>query len=163
MDQTTGFEHPPQAIPYSRSWYITEIVLYCFPIGFGIVVLGLSIALILKVPITIPILLWTMPQIGVSISWSIVELVTICVRRRSSHRGIHPGAHVAIHLLLWLGLCVSVVLNVWILASWLIYSGYYDDNSYYDDYDYYGDDYYGIIAGYIAAVKGLVAFLGLLM
>lgn len=124
---------------------------------FDIIVLGLSISLALKVDLALALLVWTLPQVAVSLIWSIAELITICVRRY--HRGIHAGTHVALHLLLWLGFGVSVVLNAFVLASLVIYSNNRDDDMYLGVYDYYLE----VGSGYIAEVQALVAFIALLM
>lgn len=158
MDQTTQFQQPSTPVSYSRSWHITDIVFHSLVIVFDIVVLGISIALALNVTLGVYLLLWTIPQVGVSLLWSIAELITKCARR--DHQGIHPGAHVALHLLLWLGFCASAVLNGFLLASLIIYADHADDNYYYGYYDY---DYYGLGSDYLTLVQALVAFVALLM
>ncbi len=147
-------------IPYSRAWHISKIILQSFIIIFCIVVISLSISLALNFPVAVLIALWTVPQVVVSLCWSIAELITICARK--SHRGIHPGAHVALHLLLWLGFCISLGLTVWIFASVLVYySSFLDYDDYYG-YSSYGDDY-DITPGYFTLIEALVAFVALLM
>ena len=131
------------------------MVLHSLTVVLCIVVLGIVISISLNYPSSAVTLIWTVPQVGVSLCWAVAEMITVCARR--GHRGIHPGAHVALHLLLWLGLCVAVALNVILLASWLLY---YDDYYYSYDYGYYYDD---IDSEYLSLIKALVAFLALLM
>ncbi|KAH8649938.1 hypothetical protein BX600DRAFT_554390 [Xylariales sp. PMI_506] len=139
------------AIPYSRAWHITKIVLYVFSLIFSVVVLGVSIGLVVDPAIESIQIIWIAPQACVAICWGVAELITICAR--SGHRGIHPGAHVALHLLLWIGYSASIGLTAYFLA-FALECDYYC--SYYDYYDYYSSNYLG-------SLQALVAFSALLV
>ncbi|KAI1075603.1 hypothetical protein F5B20DRAFT_559594 [Whalleya microplaca] len=164
MDSTQSqlYQQPAPIIPFSKSWHITKIVLTFLSIIFCIIVLGISIALAVNPHILSYIAIWTAPQAGVALIWSIAELITICVRR--SHQGIHPSAHVALHLLLGLGFSTGLGLTAYILAFGLAFSS--DDTKYHSYFDYYYDDkyYYEYYSKmYLKSMEALVAFLGLLI
>ncbi|KAI5921486.1 hypothetical protein F4810DRAFT_678282 [Camillea tinctor] len=147
------YQQPAADVAFSKSWHIAKIVLISLSMVLCIIVIGISIALAVDPDILIFALIWTVPQAGISLIWSIAELITICARR--GHKGIHPGAHVALHLLLWLGFIVGVGLTGYLLAFTTLYD-YYD---YYSDYSYYG--YYS--DKYIELMRALTAFLVLLV
>ncbi|KAI0594525.1 hypothetical protein F4775DRAFT_428331 [Biscogniauxia sp. FL1348] len=147
------YQQPAAGVPFSKSWHITKIVFISLSMVLCIITIGISIALAVDPDILSFALIWTVPQAGISLIWSIAELITICAR--TGHKGIHPGAHVALHLLLWLGFLVGVGLTGYLLAFTTLYD-YYD--YYYDDsyYSYYSDKY-------IELMRALIAFLVLLV
>ena len=143
----------PAPMVSSRGWQIAKVVLHSLVAVLDVAVVGMLISVAVHYPSEAAALVWTMPQVGVSLCWAAAELITVCARR--GRRGIHPGAHVALHLLLWLGLCVAVALNAILFAAWSLYGDYYD----YYDYYYYDD----VDSGYLVVMKALIAFLVLLM
>ena len=159
QQQQQQFQPMPGPAPTvsSRGWQIAKVVLHSLTAVLSIAVIGMLISIAVHYPSEAVALVWTMPQVGVSLCWAAAELITVCARRRHSHRGIHPGAHVALHLLLWLGLCVAVALNAILFAAWMLYDDYYG----YYDYYYYDDD--DLDSGYFVVLKALIAFLALLM
>ncbi|KAI1504510.1 hypothetical protein F5X99DRAFT_371224 [Biscogniauxia marginata] len=164
MDPSLHQPYPPQyqqsahEIPVSKSWHITKIVFISLSMIFCIIVIGVSIALAVDPDVLSFAIIWTIPQAGVSLIWSIAELITIC--SRAGRRGIHPGAHVALHLLLWMGFIVGVALTGFLLATALLYRSDWSD---YYDY-YYDDDYYDYYSNkYIGLLQALTAFLVLLV
>ena len=153
----TGRPQPP--LVSSRGWHIAKLVLHSLTVVFDIVVLGIVIAVSLNYSASSAVvLIWTVPQVGVSLCWAVAEMITVCVRR--GQRGIHPGAHVALHLLLWIGLSVGLALNVILFVAWLLYYDY--DYDYYSHFDYYYD-YLDMDSKYLPLMRALVAFIALLM
>ncbi|KAI0009708.1 hypothetical protein F4779DRAFT_358535 [Xylariaceae sp. FL0662B] len=157
------YQQPAPILPFSNSWYITKLVFESLSLVLCALVVGISVALAIDPRISSYIVVWTAPQAGVGLVWTIAELATIWYRR--CHRGIYPGAHVAVHLMLWLGFSVGLGLTAYILAFGLAFSSA-DFDEYYDYYNYYYKDgyYYNYYSRtYVTSMEALVAFLGLLI
>ena len=153
----TGRPQPP--LVSSRGWHIAKLVLHSLTVVFCIIVLGIVIAVSLNYSeSSVVALIWTVPQVSVSLCSAVAEMITVCARR--GHRGIHPGAHVALHLLLWIGLSVGLALNVILFVAWLLYYDYNYD--YYSHFDNFYDDI-DMDSEYLPLMRALVAFIALLM
>ncbi|KAI1774866.1 hypothetical protein F4818DRAFT_441691 [Hypoxylon cercidicola] len=158
--------HPARTFPSNRTWLVTKLALTSLSIASCIIVLGISIELAVDPAVQSYIAVWTAPQAGAALLWSVADLVTSCAQRpKSSHRSIHPGAHVAVQLLLWLGFGAGLGLTTHILTFALDFTAE-DDPVAYPEYHayYYGDnDYEYYSNSYVHSMEALVAFLALLI
>ncbi|KAI0380574.1 hypothetical protein F5Y04DRAFT_256994 [Hypomontagnella monticulosa] len=146
-----------------RAWPVTKIALITLSIIFCGIVLGISIALAADPAIQSYIVVWTAPQAGAALLWTVADLITTI-----GSRGIHPGAHVAIHLLLWMGFGVGLGLTAYILSFVLVFTSFDERDTYSEYYEnYYGQGgergrvYYS--ESYVRSMESLVAFLALLI
>lgn len=165
MDPNEQRLHPVRTSPPSRTWLTTKLALTSLSIFCCIVVLGISIGLAVDPDVQSYVVVWTAPQAGAALLWSIAESATLCALRapKPTHRGIHPGAHVAVQLLLWLSFGAGLGLTARLLKFAVAFTAsddpdvYPEYNAYYygeneDNYEYYSDSY-------IHSMEALVAFL----
>lgn len=163
MDPNQFQSQPGPGIGRQRAWPVPKIALIALSVAFCAIVLGISIALAVDPTIQSYIAVWTAPQAGAALIWTIADLITTI-----GSRGIHPGAHVSIHLLLWMGFAVGLGLTADILSFAVVFAGFDDRDTYAEYYEYYygqgvehGHVYYS--ESYIRMMEALVAFLALLM
>ncbi|OHE91434.1 hypothetical protein CORC01_13253 [Colletotrichum orchidophilum] len=118
---------PQREIPFNRTWHLVKIVLRGFNIAFGVIIIGISVALVMYSFSSSFYLIFSGFPAAAAICWDTTELITICAR--GGRRGIHPGAHVGLHLLFWLVFMVSTgweAANVYFRddpRSWVYSSG----------------------------------------
>lgn len=170
MDPNQQWSYPVRATPSNRTWLVIKPVLTSLSIVSCIIVLGISIALAVDPTVQSYIAVWTAPQAGVALLWSVTDLVTSCAQRsKSNNRTIHPGAHVAVQLLLWLGFGTGLGLTAHILKFALTFSALDDPEAYPEYYAYYygrndnGDDFEYYSNSYVRSMEALVAFLAILI
>ncbi|KAI0160856.1 hypothetical protein GGR52DRAFT_149740 [Hypoxylon sp. FL1284] len=164
---------PVRASPPSTSGHtrpLVKLVLTLLSVTSCIIVLAISIALATDSSIQSYIVVWTAPQAGAALWWSVTGLVSARTQPSKPDRtdaDIHPGAHVAVHLLLSLGFGAGLGLTARILKFALAFTTLDDPEAYPEYYAYYysndddGYEYYSNF--YIRSMETLVAFLSLLI
>lgn len=91
----------------TRSWRVAKVVLHITSIVFCAIVIGLSAATTWEEGDGVAIL--TIPIAAATAAWTIAELVTLWIRRRSAPgRGIHCGAHVGVQLVIFLAMILAL-------------------------------------------------------
>ncbi|KAI0889204.1 uncharacterized protein GGS22DRAFT_68634 [Annulohypoxylon maeteangense] len=98
---------PPASPAPGHSWQRAKILLQCASLACCAILLGISGARTWDHGNGVGIL--TIPIAVVTAAWTLAELLTLFVRRKSAPgRGIHPGAHVAAQLVIFLALILAL-------------------------------------------------------
>lgn len=169
--QPLPYGAPVRPLPQQSSAYIaTRLGLTALSLVWGIVIIGLTSALLSDGDSASNVAWYAYPVSIVSVLWNAAELITYFVRKRKQvPRGIHPGAHVGLHLILWLVGAFSILLTTTVLYSamyGLRSCQHQDDDP--DSYSYYGYSYCGEFQPYdhyessvLPAIRGLLAIFAL--